>query len=218
MNLQQLEAAFREDANDTEEPRLWSVEALRSHFNEAEEEAAIRMRLLPGAIEIDTAPAHAIYPLTGRFFEIVYAAWAPAGSTRYERLYQTSIEQLDSLRCDWRTERLARPECLVHTDSHVRLAGVLSRAGTLQIEGYRLPRRPLRAPTDSPEINEAHHRHLVNWALYRAFSKVDAECFDPNRAALAHAAFERYFGLRPDAELNKWTRRDLPHHNTAIMP
>lgn len=218
MNLEQLEASFREDTHDYEGKNFWSSEVIASHLSEAEEEGAIRMRLLPDVLEIDTDPTRSVYPLNNRFFEIIHAAWAPAGTTRFEALYQTSIENLDGLRCDWRTERVARPEYLVHNDTNVRLAGVMRRAGTLQIEGYRLPRRPLKQPQDRPEINEAHHRHLVNWALYRGFSKVDAECFDPNRAALAYAAFERYFGLRPDAELNKWTRRDVPHHNTAVMP
>lgn len=218
MNLQQLDDIFREEAFDYKDEQLWTPEVVASHLSEAEEEAAIRMRLLPDMVEVDTSPATPVYQLPGRFFEIIHAAWAPTGSERFESLHQTSIENLDAMRCDWRTERVSRPEYLVHNDTNIRLAGVMRRAGTLQIEGYRLPRRALKQPTDRPEINEAHHRHLVNWALYRAFLKVDSDTLDNARAANAYAAFERYFGLRPDAELNKWTRRDLQHHNTAVMP
>lgn len=218
MILQELDDSFRDETRDTHEELLWSRETVARHMSEAEEEAAIRMRLLPDVTEIETDPTQPTYRLASRFFEIIHAAWAPAGSDRYEPLYQTSIENMDSLYYDWRTERVSRPQYLIHTDTSVRLAGVLRRAGTLQIEGYRLPRRPMKQPTDRPEIAEVHHRHLVNWALYRAFLKTDAETLDNTRAATAYAAFERYFGLRPDAELNKWTRRDLQHHNTAVMP
>ena len=218
MNLQQLDAIFREEAFDYRDDPLWTPQVVASHLSEAEEEAALRMRLLLDVAEIETDPASQMYVLGGRFFEIIHAAWAPAGTTRFGPLYQTSIEALDARHPGWRTERVSRPQYLVHSDTGIRLAGAVSGPGVLQIEGYRLPKRPLRTPTDQPEINDAHHRQLVNWALYRAFLKVDTETIDNTRAANAYAAFERYFGLRPDAELNKWTRRDLAHHNTAVMP
>ena len=221
MILEQLQASFYEDAHDKEARKFWSLDVVASHLSEAQQEAAIRGRLLyfdDEFGEVATTAGTASYRLDQRIFEIVHASWAPAGTTRFDRLYIASVEEMDSRCSDWRSERSHRPEYLIHMDTQVRLPGVQTRDGTLKLEGYRLPLKPLTQPTDKPEINVAHHRHLVNWALYRAFSKVDAECFDPNRAAIAYAAFERYFGLRPDSNLNKWTRTDLPHHNAAILP
>ncbi|RPP87255.1 hypothetical protein IPC1125_34030, partial [Pseudomonas aeruginosa] len=60
--------------------------------------------------------------------------------------------------------------------------------------------------------------HLVQWALHRGFSIPDMESFDPNRAALAEAAFTAYFGERPDSDLRRITREDVPHHVEAFWP
>ena len=89
-------------------------------------------------------------------------------------------------------------------------------AGTLHIEGYRVPLKALENDTDKPEIHEAHHRHLVHWALHRAFSKPDSETIDPQRAATAEAAFTRYFGPGPDADLRRSTRHDEVQTNKAF--
>ena len=89
-------------------------------------------------------------------------------------------------------------------------------AGTLHIEGYRVPLKALENDTDKPELHEAHHRHLVHWALHRAFTKPDSETIDPQRAAAAEAAFTRYFGPSPDADLRRSTRHDEVQTNKAF--
>ena len=70
--------------------------------------------------------------------------------------------------------------------------------------------------TDKPELNQAHHRHLVHWALYRAFSKPDADGADPTKAARAEANFTKYFGIAPDADLRRSTRSDEAQTNKAF--
>ena len=67
------------------------------------------------------------------------------------------------------------------------------------------------ADTAAPEISELHHEHLVNWALHKAFSIPDAEGFDPQRAQDAERDFTEYFGIRPDSDLRRITREDVPH-------
>ena len=81
-----------------------------------------------------------------------------------------------------------------------------------------MPLKALENDTDKPELNESHHRHLVHWALHRAFSKPDADGFDPTRAATAEAAFTRYFGQRPDSDLRRATRSDVPQTNKVFWP
>lgn len=72
--------------------------------------------------------------------------------------------------------------------------------------------------TDTPEINKAHHRHLVNWVLHRAFSVPDEEFVDPEKSVRALDNFEQYFGLRPDSDLRRMTRHDVPQVVQAFMP
>ena len=66
-------------------------------------------------------------------------------------------------------------------------------------------------------FHKAHHEHLIDWALHRAFSVPDAEAFDPQRAALAEQAFTEYFGPLPDSDLRRITRHDVVHHNTVYL-
>ena len=79
-----------------------------------------------------------------------------------------------------------------------------------------MPLKALENDTDKPELHESHHRHLVHWALHRAFSKPDSETIDPQRAAAAEAAFTRYFGHSPDADLRRSTRHDEVQTNKAF--
>ena len=63
----------------------------------------------------------------------------------------------------------------------------------------------------------ASHQHLVYWALHRAFSQPDSDGFDPQRAATAEATFTGYFGARPDADLRRATRHDVPQVNVGYF-
>ncbi|MNV63001.1 hypothetical protein D3C71_1555760 [compost metagenome] len=85
----------------------------------------------------------------------------------------------------------------------------------LRLEGYRLPLAALEQDSDEPEIHKGHHRHLVDWALHRAFSVPDADTFDPKRAGDAEAAFAAYFGLPPDSDMRRTTRHDQDHQTTV---
>lgn len=84
-------------------------------------------------------------------------------------------------------------------------------AGVLTIEAYRLPAKVMSAPGHEPEIHEASHEHLIQWALHKAFSVPDSEAFDPQRATKAEDAFTAYFGPLPDSDMRRITREDTPH-------
>ncbi|MNY65812.1 hypothetical protein D3C86_2031420 [compost metagenome] len=103
-------------------------------------------------------------------------------------------------------------------DLSLRLAMKPESSGTLLLEGYRLPLELMEDDTDEPELHHAHHRHLVNWALHRAFGVPDADMFDPTRAANAERAFTAYFGPSPDSDLRRITRHDQEHHSLPYLP
>ena len=86
--------------------------------------------------------------------------------------------------------------------------------GLLLLEGYRLPLEPISV-LDRPEIHQAHHFNLVDWALYRGYSRPDSDVMDLERAALHERAFSAYFGDRTDSDLRRITREDGIHHNQA---
>ena len=222
MNLEQLIEQFRIDADDMQSPPLWESEWIAAWLTEAQEQAAMRARLLmddytPAVTQIAVTEGVASYQLHPKLYEIAVIDFVPA--TGYvQPVYLTSREKLDSDRNGWRNEPPGIPCCAIQTDTSLRLVPVPSVNGTLRLEAYRLPLKALVNDNDKPEIHEAHHRHLVHWALHRAFSKPDSEAIDKDRAALAEAAFTDYFGRRPDADLRRSTRHDEVQTNKAYFP
>ena len=157
------------------------------------------------------------YPLHASLYELDHVAFLPAGETRRRPVKQTSQEWLDAYAPEWRDE-VGDPEYLIQADTSVRLIPLPERDGTLLLEGYRTPKVPMAAPTDSPEINGLHHPYLVEWSQFRHFSILDSEMYDPARAAAFRAAFTAYFGERPDADLRRITREDVPHVTEPFLP
>ena len=221
MNLEQLIQQFRIDADDMQSPPLWESEWVAAWLTEAQAEAAVRGRLLfeaadPAICEIAVTAGVATYPLHRTLYELEHLRFKAAGAGNSERVRLKTREELDRIRPGWRDRSDSQPCFAIQDDTRITLVDRPSVAGTLYVEGYRLPLRALVNDNDKPEIHEAHHRHLVHWALHRAFSKPDSETIDKDRAALAEAAFTDYFGPRPDADLRRSTRHDEVQTNKAF--
>lgn len=225
MTLADLIATYRTDANDKVQPYFASDEEVTGWLNEAVVEAAIRGRLIHESeiaevCQIAVVAGTASYPLHPSIYELSHVAFRQDGEATRKPVRLVSSEYLDAIMCDWRDAE-GRPLYAIQGDSSLRLVPRPDAAGALILEGYRLPMEPMllvEKDTATPEINGAHHRHLVQWALHRGFSAPDTESFDPNRAAIAEAAFTQYFGLRPDSDLRRMTREDVPHTVKACWP
>lgn len=223
MNLEQLIRQFRIDADDlVANPPLWEDEWIAEWLTEAQAQAAIRGRLLfeasdPAICEIAVTAGTATYQLHKTLYELEHLRFKAAGASCSERVHLKTREELDRIRPGWRDRTDSRPCFAIQDDTRITLVERPSVAGTLYVEGYRLPLRALVNDNDKPEINEAHHRHLVHWALHKAFSKPDADAADPTRAKTAEAEFTAYFGPLPDADLRRSTRHDEVQTNKSFM-
>lgn len=216
MTLLELVQRFREDAFDLVQPYLFDDSNIKHWFNDAVKEAAIRGRLIhesvnPLVCTIQVLPGISVYPLHDSLYEIecIFLFDAPM-PTRPETIYQISQEDLSDIWYDWRT-RTGRPEYAIQQDTSIRLSPTPVNEGVISMEGYRTPLAPMVLDSDRPEININHHEQLIQWALYKAFSKPDGETFDPSRAAIAKQEFTDYFGERPNSNLRRSTREDVPH-------
>ncbi len=222
MTLAELMARHRTLTTDDVDPYFVDDEMLTSFLNEAVAEAAIRGRLLhesadPGICQISVVADTSVYSLHASLYELDHVAFRPAGDTLRRPVKQTSQEWLDANVQDWR-DATGDPEYLIQADTTVRLIPRPDRDGALLLEGYRTPKTPMAAPTDTPEINGIHHIYLLEWSQFRHFSILDSEMYDPARAATYEAAFSAYFGERPDVDLRRITREDVPHVVTAFLP
>ena len=221
MTLEELIRRFRVDATDAMVPYLFQDEWIIDWLNDAQEEAAIRGRLLYEAdntaiTRIAASASVTGYALHPSLYELVEHRYRVGGDTRSETLLLTTREELSRTRPDWRNDADGTPRYLVQDDTRISLWPTPDKDGAVLLEGYRLPIKRMENDSDKPEINPAHHRHLVQWALHQAFSLPDAETVDPVRAAMAEKEFTRYFGLRPDSDLRRATRGDEVQTNKVF--
>ena len=217
MNLEQLIASFRVDADDLVEPFLFSDDWIAGWLTEAQSEAAIRGRLIledadPDVCQIAVTAGVASYELHRSVYEIADLRFMPTGASKSTPLALVTREWLDDKRPGWR-DNCKGLSFAIQSDHRLRIVGAPNTDGVLHLEAYRVPLKALANDTDKPELSEAHHRHLVYWALHRAFSRPDSETIDPQRADRALEAFTRYFGLAPDSDLRRSTRHDLQQTN-----
>lgn len=221
MTLEDLIRRFRTLAVDKVQPYLFADEDVIDWLNDAQRQACIRGRLLredanPAVCEIALTPGQRTYPLHKSVYEIINARIVPV-SGRSRPVFLASREWMDENMPDWRDEQ-GQAEFAIQDDTSIRVVGVITTGDKLVIECYSTPLKMLANDTDKPEIHEAHHEYLIQWALHKAFSVVDADTFDPQRSDRSEAAFTNYFGRMPDSDLRRMTREDVPHHNVPVLP
>lgn len=217
MILSELIRRFRVAAFDNEQPYLFADQDITDWLNDAVKEAAIRGRLIhdsttTGVCTISTQPNVSIYALHESLYEIDALHWLSSDNPyKVNGLQLVSQEDMADIWHDWRTRDYATPEYAIQHDTNIRLVPAPNTAGVITIEGYRTPLVPMTLDTDRPEINIIHHEYLIQWALHKGFGIPDSEVFDMNRSALAEQEFTDYFGMRPDSDLRRITREDVPH-------
>lgn len=223
MKLSELLSRFRTESNDKVQPYFNDDDDVIAWLNDAVHEACLRSRLLhehsnPDICRIAVSVGRSQYALHESLYELTGLFFDPGHGACIQAVKLASEEMLSRIYCDdWRT-RQGQPQYAIQSDTGLRLVPTPDKDGALVLEGYRLPLNDMVDQTDSPEINKAHHVHLVQWALHKAFGIPDTEFFDPNRAQIADIKFTEYFGERPDADLRRDTREDFEHYSTPFWP
>lgn len=220
MTLAELIALFRSDADDiVANPYLWSDAELKGWANEAEQEAALRAKLLFDAsttavCEISIVAGTTSYPLHAKVHDVEHARIIDSAGN-VTRLTLTDRIELERVRPDWRYETRP-PRALIRYDGRIEVDCIPDADYTLRLEVHRLPMEDMADNADTPEIAPIHHRHLVKWMLHRAYQRPDSETHDPERSAKAEQAFTKVFGRRPDANLRRDQQANRPQFNKAV--
>ena len=222
MTLEDLIRRFRVLSMDNVTPPFWAAEDVTDWLNEAQAQACVRGRLIredenPAVCQIALTPGQHTYPLHASVYELINLRIKGSGAESSRSMAIKSREWMDANVRDWRD--MDRPsQWLIQDDTTLRVVGAIQAGDVLHLECYRLPLKQLANDVDKPEIHAAHHVHLIQWALHKAFSVPDADGFDAARSAAAEAEFTAYFGPMPDSDMRRITREDVVHHNVSIFP
>lgn len=206
-NVQELIDEFRDQVDDVAKPYLFSETAVLRYAIDAQD---MFVRLTGGIPDVSTPQlteipvvaetplqAHSPYILRIRSAKLLTAKRA-----------LRVIREADLAVLSVRDYGLVTPMYLDDTDTGDVVAMVLgveknkvrwykvpaedATTDTCKMNILRLPYPRIKEESDTLEIDEQHHLHLVMWMKHLAYSKEDAETYDKELAEKNEAAFRAY--------------------------
>lgn len=215
MQLSELITLFRQEADDTVQPYLWSDAELIDFANDAQDEACRRGRLLVDSTtpEITSRSVlvadNGLLPLDARVLFIRRARLA--GRVALQRM---NMQDMESWNAFWQDMAPGTPTMFItdYSTGYVQLWPMPDANSTLLLTVVRMPMNQMNDGSDVPEIAPRWHRSLRHWMLYRAYSKQDSEANDPKKAADSLALFEQEFGKKSSALDENW----IEHEQTLL--
>jgi hypothetical protein len=210
MQLLDLIALFRSEADDLSEPYLWPDSDLRDYANDAQNEACRRARLLVDGNNTDVVgyeimAGQSVVVLDPRVLFVRRARFDGKAPLR-----RMTMQDMDALNPLWENAPPGTPRCYI-TDFETGSLLLWPRAEAatyLYLLVVRDPLQQMVEDQDSPEIAARYHRSLVFWMLFRAYNKQDSEANDPKKALNSLALFEQEFGKKSAAIDEMWITRE----------
>lgn len=207
MNLGELIDSYRQESSDNRKPYLVSDAIVTQFANQAEQEACRRASLL-----VDSTSAFCSIDISAGDYlvqldpSIINVRRAKLSISAYQ-LTPARAEEMDRVNPGW--ERHTGTPTTYVTDyqtGYIRLYPIINQSATLTMTVSRLPTDDMANTDDEPEIRKEYHSGLVNWILYRAYSKQDSDLFDANKAIASLRLFEGEFGQKASARNEQWMR------------
>lgn len=215
MKARDIIAQWRREVDDTVEPYLWSDEEALDYLNDAENQAARRLRYFVESANADiamaTVPTTGIVALDARVLFVKAARiqgrlplrmmtmqeltdtdpyWQDASASLYPEVYVPDF-QTGALR--------------VHPKPTAQLSLLMT-----------VVRDPLTAMANldaTPEIAARYHAELRHWLSHRAYLKPDQETYDPKKSQEAEVRFANVFGAPSSAMDEIWNQRNAFDHD-----
>lgn len=229
MNLTTLITTAATRADDLATGKLWSRNEWIEYANDAQDEACRRARLL---VDSTTAAVCSItlvdgtptYDLHDSIIFVRRVRLLDSTGVALSLLRPANSDDLDrTVGPQWQ-EEVGQPRCYVQDlDDHQmrpypipdtnewELAMTVHRTALVPAANETYP---MEDSDDVPEIRRRHHLGLVNWMLYRAYSKQDSQCYNAKAAAAFLADFENEFGKKSSAIDEAWLARQQDY--TAV--
>ena len=207
MTLEELITLYRAQSRDDAEPYFCSDELLTIYANEAQDEACRRGQLIRDAASPMCTIAYQAgdesVPVDPRIVQVVMA---------FVDGYPVDViggDQMDAIMPGWSAATTsARPSRMISGVSagRMHLWPTPSQTGQIKLRVLRMPLKRLVNDADRPEIRQETHPALVEWMLYRAYSRTDADMQDAAKATTALRKFVAEFGEKHGARNEQWMR------------
>jgi hypothetical protein len=219
MKLKDLIALYRAQSLDADDQQPFCDDALLTQYaNEAQDEACRRGQLLVRSsgelCNVAYEAGAETVAISNRIVQIMraFAGTMPVGTM--------DVERMDDMHPGWQFEsHQGQPTVLVTglaTDT-LYFWPRPSEAGVLRLTVQHMPVKLMRLSSeeegedasddDSPEIRPELHPALVDWMLYRAYSRDDTDLFNDAKARLALGRFEAEFGRKASGRNEQWMRQ-----------
>jgi len=188
---------------DIEQP-LWSVGEWINYLNDGERELCRRAGVLSGTTTINLISGNASYAISAKILEM-----DEKGYCNYDASYLTKVTEdwLNHNKSTWRTDTgVPVYYCVDYYNSTLTFTPIPADAQqgyTVAIKTKVLPTTDLSMTNFTPSVSSRYYEDLKLWALYRAYSKQDAETNDEKQSAKYYQMFELSVGGRSNANIER---------------
>jgi hypothetical protein len=198
--------ALRDEAGSRDDHHSLREATALLFFNEAIHEACRRSRLIvdrstPAVCSYTVTSNQPVITVDPRIIKIRRAAL----TSRTEQLRRLYVADMDAHSAGWETHTGPSSGYVADYETNkVFLYPVTPTADTLKLAVVRLPLEDLAGLASVPEIAPQYHAALVEYVVYKVRSIEDTEMYDPRKAGIAYAAFEKEFGPKRSARDEVW--------------
>lgn len=214
MTLAELIRLFRREADDLKTPQLWSDEELIEYANDGQEQACRRAKLLLDSETASicrlgfTAGDSPVLTLSPLIIDVRRAAWVGRTIPLVPRL----MARMDEEYPGWESHTAPLEPSIYVTDVQtraIRLYRTPLVSGVVALQVFRLPLDKMTEDGDEPSIPVYAQRGLVEWMLYMAYKKQDADTFDARKSNDAYNLFVREYGEAKSARNQAWIQQEM---------
>lgn len=217
----ELVQAWRESVADTVQPYLWSDAEAYRFLNDA---YFMFVRLTGGVVDTDSPETEVMVEEGQAMCDLhpsilrIMSATLRSAQRQLQIINATDLPKLTTQDYGGRAQLtdFNRPGNVTHmvigmARDKAKLIAVPTQDDTIDLHVYRLPTCEItREGQKLSDVSMIHHYHLTHWMSYLAYSKQDADAFDPRRAEYHKAEFERYCAQA----LREWER--YKHKNRVV--
>lgn len=207
MIVEELVALYRNRTQDSKAPFLWSDDEVLEYIDDAQNEACRRAHLLTDSrSDICVATITLGDPVVEIDPRIIHIRRARRGSDSMP-LVRRSVRDMDQMCPGWEGQTSRSTPSVFIPDWEVGVLRVYPVPVIADEVLMTVVRMPLKAITDNDsklEIQPQYHRGLLDWMLYRGYSKADPETRDETKAKASEKNFIAAFGERINAADEHW--------------